>query len=331
MQEAREKRVVLVDELPAIIAMMLCFLYTYQYDDDDDNEDLSKWATKRSMAQIKSAIKSGRVKKRTTKEVPETEKENPNNISRHGQKRGREGSPGVGKAASDQPSTNPLLRMEVNTLVYACSDKFNITSLKAESTEKFGQCLSQDSKSPSFKRAVELVFQSTAPGDSNLRYTLLRWWGSHRRDGGSSIHGFDGLMAKHEPLASKVCLGVHVTMEKHIELGRNCRAAIRDKDATIKELKEIRATEANCQPKETRLSVIRARTSSAYRRWATEENIKLIRVAALGVCSLLSLLLLVWGYQWLMGSARLIEHPRYMIDMSMLQRECGDECTLIFK
>ncbi len=72
--------------------------------------------------------------------------------------------------------------MEVNALVCTCGNKFEIPSLKSEATVKFADSVTERSKSTYFEEAVELAFQTTAPGDTNVRFNLLLWCIDHHKD-----------------------------------------------------------------------------------------------------------------------------------------------------
>lgn len=87
--------------------------------------------------------------------------------------------------------------------MYAWGDKFGIPSLQSAAAVKFTNSLPQDAKSIYSEEAVELVFQSTVPGDCELRFRLPSWALDHRQQLRPRL---GQIMAKHEPLSWKMHL-----------------------------------------------------------------------------------------------------------------------------
>ncbi|KAF7509604.1 hypothetical protein GJ744_007642 [Endocarpon pusillum] len=134
--------------------------------------------------------------------------------------------PGSGEEGSSRAAEASLLRMEVNTLVYACGDKFGIRVLKAAATKKF---------------ARSIVFRVTAPGDSELRSELLLLYIRHRE---AVTCDLAKKMVEHEPLTWKVYLEMRAALDAEKERfarledkldARN--AEIKEKDADLRDVR----------------------------------------------------------------------------------------------
>jgi hypothetical protein len=199
-QETKENRVDLVDEEPEIVARMLPFMHTCEY----DGTKVPEWLCKKTFASVNSSVASAEHHVQNCDQTPESETMNLTDTIAGSSNGLEERILTSHEVRSEKPSRiSPLLAMEVNTLVYAGGDKFGMPSPKAAAAVKFAQSISEDSKSAYFAEAVELVFETTAMGDTEIRYMLLLWCIDHSRGITSNLAQ---TIAKHEPLSSKVCL-----------------------------------------------------------------------------------------------------------------------------
>lgn len=214
LKEAEQTRVDLVEEEPEIVARMLSFLYTRHYDD----AKIPEWASKLLFDNCGSAANVLEKRIEKADDFPANKMKSPSDTDATSGESHAEADSESGQSGSLAPQPRTLLLpMEVNTLMYACGDEFGILPLKIAATSKFEKCLSEDSKSAHFRRAVELVLEKTAPDDLEIRYSLIVWCMKNRGSIDSSI---TDLIIEFEPLSYKLFLEMkHELDEQKLEIG----------------------------------------------------------------------------------------------------------------
>ena len=200
---------------------MLSYVYTGDYDD----AQIPRWASERCIVSLPCSETPIIEDKEGLHGASEVQTESPDGKIPAGEEQWSKNVSGSGEESSSRATKASLLRMEVNTLVYACGVKFGIKCLKAAATEKFARSIAEEYKSKHFEEAVGLVFRVTAPGDSEIRAELLLWYIRHRK----AVTGdLAKIMVEHEPLTWKV----------YREMGEALDAQKKDLSAKLKTAKD---------------------------------------------------------------------------------------------
>jgi hypothetical protein len=196
---------------------MLSFVYTGDYDDDQ----LPDWALNRCAANANASGVFADKRNQIADEIHEDERKNNTETDVHGQKDPNKAISRAGETSLTKHERSSLLRMEVNTLVHACADKFGIDSLKHAAEEKFRASIVDNCKSTHFEDAVQLLFQVAGPENHKLKYLLFHWC---IHNPGFVPTGVLETMAKQEPLSCKLYLEMKRMLEstqKKLEMAEN--------------------------------------------------------------------------------------------------------------
>ncbi len=217
---------------------MLSYMYTGDYDD----ARIPRWASERCKIDQLNSAKPDIEDKQGLLDSPKVETKSLDGAISADEERWNKSVSEADEEGSDIAIRASRLRMEVNTLVYACGDKFGIHRLKAAAAEKFARSITDEYTSKYFEEAIELVFRVTAPGDSEIRSELLLWYIRHREAVSSNL---DMTMMVHEPLTWKVYLEMGKALDAQKESFAKQEAMLEARNAEIKEKDaEVKARDA---------------------------------------------------------------------------------------
>lgn len=198
-----KKEIILDDDDPTIVGLMIDYLYQMDYDDllrsNTVSSPTEEILPEPSFAQEVSPLEES---------VPEPELLVAESVSYHGnfglvnttdiisepegeeppeplkklkktKKTKKKRESGVLNMISDGKDIHTA-RLTVNALVYATADKYEIDGLKDVAKAKFEEAVLEDWKSPAFAYAAELVFSTTPSSDQGLRSIVIDTINKHR-------------------------------------------------------------------------------------------------------------------------------------------------------